>query len=213
MRNLYSVKTDVRQALEDPDGKRYTDDLLETAVRQALDEINLRLPRTLSAEISIETTSREVPLPGLTDWLYLVCVTLADGRMELEPDAGFTYFLKDGEPVLRFTGDKIPQAGETLSVVYAAANTLAGLDEVETTTLPDACESALVTGAAGQACLLRAGALAESYGSHPRETAGLLESGRLRLELFTRSLDGLKVMQAFGFPPGFALDQWDRIGR
>jgi hypothetical protein len=56
---------------------------------------------------------------------------------------------------------------------------------------------------------LRAGSLVEAYGSRPAEVAQLLETSRLWMELFSRGLDGLKVLQDFGYPPGFALDGWD----
>jgi hypothetical protein len=68
----------------------------------------------------------------------------------------------------------------------------------------------LVSGAAGEACLLRASGLAESYGTRPEEVTRLLEIGQLRLDAFDKTLSGLKVLQEFGFPPGFALDKWDQ---
>ncbi|KAF0112241.1 MAG: hypothetical protein FD147_302 [Chloroflexi bacterium] len=129
---------------------------------------------------------------------------------EMEPETQFSYSLQSGLPELHFSGLEIPQAGERITVRYAAQNTLGGLDSAEITSLPPAAESALVNGASGYACLLRAANIADVYGSRPGESARLLETGRLHLELFERTLNGLKVMQEFGFPVGFALDEWDR---
>jgi hypothetical protein len=33
------------------------------------------------------------------------------------------------------------------------------------------------------------------------------------MDRYNAMLDGLRVLQEFGFPPGFALDAWDACGR
>jgi hypothetical protein len=70
-----------------------------------------------------------------------------------------------------------------------------------------------VNGSAGYACLLRAGSVVEAFNVRPGEAASLLETGHLWLDIFERALGGLKVLQEFGYPFGFALDPWDRGGR
>ena len=117
--------------------------------------------------------------------------------------------MNGGVPTLHFFGDVIPQAGETLQVTYAAVNTIEGLDNAVSTTLPAVCEPALVNGAAACASALRAASLLEAYGSRPEESARLLETSRTGMEQFNHMLDGLKMLQEFGYPPGFALDAWD----
>lgn len=83
------------------------------------------------------------------------------------------------------------------------------LDGAAETSLPAAYESAVVNGAAGHACLLHATRLVESYGARSNESPRLIEISRLRLDGFERTLNSLKVLQEFGFPPGFALDDED----
>ena len=132
---------------------------------------------------------------------------------ELEPGAGFTYQMEDGELQLHFSGRRVPRAGEGLRISYAARYTLEGLDGAAATTLPDRCESALVTGSAGHACLLRATGLIEAYGPRSTDLTRLMEAGRAYLQQFSQALGMLKVLQEFGYPPGFALDEHDRQGR
>ena len=158
-------------------------------------------------------SGREQPLSGLTGCLFLVKLVYpvaSAGNRELEPETQFSYVMRDGVPTIHFYGYELPQAGEVLQVHYAAQNTIEGLDAALSTTLPDVCEPALVNGGAGCACALRAGSLVEAYGTRPAESAQLMENSRHWMGLFSRALDGLKVLQEFGFPPGFALDGWDR---
>jgi hypothetical protein len=213
MTTLVEVKTRVRQVLEDPEAKRFSDGMLETAIRQALERINEPLPLNATGEVVMETSGRDQPLTGLTDCLYLVCLTypVSSGNCrELEPETQFSYYLKNGVPTVHFAGDVVPQAGETIVVRYAAQNRLEGLDGAESTSLPAACESALVNGASGYACLLRAGSLVEAFNVRPVEAASLVDTGHLWLNLFEKALSGLKVLQEFGYPLGFRLDAWDR---
>lgn len=213
MSDLSALLSRVRLALDDAGGKRFSDALLTTAMRQALEQIDLRLPRTLISEVTAAASGREQPLSGLTGCLFLVKLVYpytSPGIRELEPETQFSYVMRDGIPTVHFYGDVLPQAGEVLQVHYAAQNTIEGLDGALSTTLPEMCEPALVNGAAGCACTLRAGSLVEAYGTRPAESAHLMETSRHWMDLFSRALDGLKVLQEFGFPPGFALDGWDR---
>lgn len=211
MTKLTSLAGRVRLLVNDPDKKRFSDDLLTSAIRQALEQVNLCLPRVLISEYTVTASSREQALTGLSGCLFLVRLEvpgLTPDR-ELEPDEHFSYTLTDGIPTLHFTGGFIPQAGMVLRVHYAAAHTIEGLDEAESTSLPESCEPALVNGAAGYAYALRAASLAETYGTRAEDAARLMDASRIFLDTFDRMLTGVKTFQEFGFPPGFALDAWD----
>jgi len=209
---LAEIETRILAVLQDPNGTRFSSGLLDAAVRLALDTLDQRLPRLSEIEVTIETGGREQALSGLEDCLYLVglCIVHSGQTIrELEPESEFTYRFQDGLPWLHFSGRRLPKSGEVLRVTYAASHKLDGLDGKTITTLPAAFESALVNGAAGHACLLQATRLAETYGTHPDETTRLMEISRIRLAEFGQTLSNLKVLQSFGFPPGFALDADD----
>jgi hypothetical protein len=206
------LKTRIRALLEDENARRFSDALLAAALRRALDDLELQLPNIAELEWTAVTAGRDQPLPALTGCRYIICVTLPESNAAeqvLKPEEHFTYFLKDGVPTLHFNGSYIPQAGAALMVRCASGYAIEGFEGEGATTLPAAFESALVNGTAAEACILRAGSIAERSGVHPSEVSRLLEIGHLWRETFARNLSGLKVLQDFGFPAGFALDRWD----
>lgn len=212
MTTITEIKTRISQVLEDPDGTRFGSALLDEALRLALAALDQRLPRILSSEITLSAGGRDQAVAGLSGCLYLVSLYLKhenSSMRELEAEGDFSYQFADGQLLLHFSGRRYPQSGDVLRVTYAASNQVQGLDGAAATTLPPAYESALVNGAAGHACLLRAARLAEAYGTRPDETNRLMEISRLRLEDFGRTLGALKVLQEFGFPTGFGLDEED----
>lgn len=214
MTKLDDINTQIRVLMDDSAAARFSDNLLNLALAQALEEIHQRVPRILSAEHTVTTAGRDQPLPALSGCRYLVSVTMipVDGTSRaLEPESGFTYTLNDGTPTLHFLGSAIPAAGEWLNVEYCATYTIEGYAGANATTLPFSLESALVEGSAARACILRAGSLVEGYGRRGDESARLMEIGRRWEQSFTRALNGLKTLQEFGFPPGFPLDRWDGV--
>jgi len=215
MTKLTSLAARVRLLLNDPDAVRFSDSLITSAIRQALELIDIRLPQVLTEEITAGAFSRDLQLTGVTGCLYLVklIVNSPDTSRKLEPGTHFLYQVESGIPTLHFLGNFIPQAGMVLQVHYAAAHTIEGLDGASSTSLPEICEPALVNGAAGSAYALRAASLVESYGTRAEDAGRLMETSRLFMEHFDQMLKGLKLLQEFGFPPGFALDAWDANGR
>lgn len=208
MSKFTDLETRIRAVLEDQDTLRFSDALLAAALRRALDDVDLQLPNIAELEITATTTNRDLALSSLTGCRYIIDIAIDDHL--LEPEAHFTYFLKDGVPTLHFNGSYVLQAGDILRVRYACGYTIEGFEGEESTTLPAAFESALVNGTAAEACFLRAGSLAERYGTRPTDPGRLMEIGHLWRQIFVRSLSGLKAVQDFGFPPGFALDEWDK---
>ncbi len=206
------LKTRIRALLEDENARRFSDALLAAALRRALDDLELQLPNITELEWAVAAAGRDQPLTGLAGCRYIICVTLPETNTAepvLKPEQHFTYFLKDGVPMLHFNGLYIPQAGAALKVRCASGYTIEGFEGEGATTLPAAFESALVNGTAAEACFLRAGSIAERSGVNPSEVTRLLEIGHLWRETFARNLSGLKVLQDFGFPSGFSLDRWD----
>jgi len=216
MSTLIEIKARISQVLEDPAGRRYESGLLDEAVRLALDTLDQRLPLILSSEVTASGDGRDQCVAGLSACLYLVSLRVqrsGHSSGELEPESEFSYQF-DGEQLrLHFAGRWYPQSGDGLRVTYAAGHRIQGLDGAEATTLPMTYESALVSGAAGHACLLRATHLAEAYGARPEEATRLMQISKLRLDDYGRTLGALKTLQEFGFPPGFGLDEEDVFGK
>ena len=208
MTNIVTIKARLRSLLEDNDAQRFSDELLSAALHQALEEINQRLPRILNTEVALTEDGRDQTLSTISGCRYLISLTLlqANGAArELAAGCSFTYRLQDGTPALHFLGSAIPRAGDRLHLSYASGYTIAGFEDQALTTLPEMLTMALVSGAAAHACLLRAGSLVERYGSNPKDSARMLEIGKLWRGTFERDLNGVKTLQEFGYPPGFVL--------
>jgi hypothetical protein len=212
MTTFADIQSRIARVLEDPAGTRFSAGLIEEAVRLALATLDQRLPRVLTTEVVLGQGGRDQPLTAPVNCLYLISLNLMRGTQpgrEMEPEVEFSYQFEDEGLLLHFSGRRVPKGGDRLRLTYAASHKLQGLDGAETTTLPAAYESALVNGGAGHACLLHATRLAETYGTRPNEVSRLLEISRLRLEDYALTLSNLKMIQAFGFPPGFSLDDQD----
>jgi hypothetical protein len=212
MTKLTDLENRIKVLLGDEAGTRFSATLLGEAVHLSLDALAQHLPLICSSEASMESSGRDLllTLPGC---LYLIHLGIKRGTQatrEMEPEGEFTYQFEGEQIHLHFSGSKLPKAGDALYITYAQGYSLEGLDGAVESTLPADQESLLVCGAAGQACLLRAAGLTERYGSRPEEVTRLISMGQLRLEEFNQSLNGLKVLQEFGFPPGFQLDKWDQ---
>jgi hypothetical protein len=212
MTTFTDIQSRIAQVLEDPAGTRFSVGLLQEAVRLALATLDQRLSRVLSTEVNLSQGGRDQPLAAPENCLYLISLTLMRGSQpgrEMEPEVEFSYQFEGEQLLLHFSGRRVPKSGDLLRLTYAASHKLQGLDGAEITTLPAAYENALVNGAAGHACLLHATRLAETYGTRPNEVSRLMEISRLRLEDYTLTLSNLKMIQTFGFPPGFSLDDQD----
>jgi hypothetical protein len=208
---LIEMKSRLAKLLGDESSSRFNDSLLEESLRQGLDLLDQRLPYLRSVEVTVENSGAEQVLPAWADCLYLVSVRLLNehgSRTALEAGSGFTYQFEGDSLRLHF-GGRLPRAGERLEIEYAARYSLSGLDGAATTHLPASYESALAEGAAGQACLLRGTRLIETYGTRPAEANQLLAVSQRHQEVCEKTISNLKVLQEFGFPPGFPLDDAD----
>lgn len=212
MTTIDDINERVRVVLGDTQETRFSTEMLTEAVRLALDTFNQRLPRVVVEETILTTGGRKLTLTLPEGFLYVMNVEVSHGSGAsecFEPGGGFTYQVAAGILTVNFSKKPTPAAGDTLRLTYAAGYNLAGLDGAAVSTLAGAYESALVNGAAGHACLLRATQLAETYGTRPGEPARLLQLSQQHLEAFGSTLASLKTLQEFGFPPGFALDAED----
>ena len=212
MFTLTELITRVRTLLSDPTALRFSAEVLQEGARNALQALSDRLPRELELDLNAVQSGRIQPFSGLTSPLYLMRIgyPVAGGNInQLEPEVNFSYRMEDGQPVVHFLGSPVPQTGDLIHVIYAAPHTLSGLDAAAETTLPEGALAALVNGTAGHASLLRAHALLETSGGRPGEVDSLLKVAQIRLDIFEKNLADLRIFQEFGFPQGFALDQWD----
>lgn len=214
MSDYSTIKSRALQLLGDPDGVRYDDATLQESLRQALSAYTRSCPQIRSQVLTLAADGREHSLEELaTPPLFLLEVIhpylngSTDTRRSRPP---CTLAYVDGTAWLRFPLESTPQAGEQVRVGYAAAHTLAGLDDAEITSIPASHEAMLALGAAVFAALQRVHQTAGSYGIKEAEPNRLRELASSYLERFNLALLSLRTVQSLqGFPAGFKLDEWD----
>ena len=214
MSDYSTIKSRALQLLGDPDGIRYDDATLQESLRQALSAYTRSCPQVRSQVLTLAADGHEQSLEGLASpplFLLEVIHPYLNGSTDIRhsrPPCTLAYV--DGTAWLRFPLESTPQAGEQVRVGYAAAHTLAGLDDAGTTSIPASHEGMLALGAAVFASLQRVHQTAGSYGIQEAEPNRLRELASSYLERFNLALLSLRTAQSLqGFPPGFKLDEWD----
>ncbi|PKN96279.1 MAG: hypothetical protein CVU43_21525 [Chloroflexi bacterium HGW-Chloroflexi-5] len=215
MQTIESIKIRVRQMLNDEEGARYSDLMLENAIRQAMGRLDDHLPLMRKLEHVITSEGREVTLTGLLKPLFLIQVDVlpsgSNGPIR-EVKNGYDYSLQGSTCLLDFKASYRPHEGETLRVTYAAQQLLSGLDGAVESTLPESALAAVESSAVSFAYMLRAASLSGVYGTKTGESAQLAEQSKVWKELAEAALSKLRSFQPFEYPEGFAFDQWDRPG-
>ena len=218
MSALTQLLARLRLVLEDGSTARYSADLLEQAVRLALDELSVSLPQVVSLVATFTESSNQQPLPQAVGLRVLIEVyypwTGNAGPAQGMIGCGW----QDGVARLCFARGLVAQAGEQARIVYVALHTLQGLDEATQTSLSPDLMELLVKGASAQAALLRWGVLSELYGARNEAAASLEQWGALgladfRAQVQQRSHDlpaGLPLLPQTGWEdcptaPGYGL--------
>ncbi|HCS38720.1 MAG TPA: hypothetical protein DIW44_03940 [Anaerolineaceae bacterium] len=213
MQTIESIKNRVKQILDDEEGARYSELMLENAIRQAMGRLNDNLPLIRKLEHLITTEGEEVTLTGLLNPLFIIqiCV-LPSGTTgpTREIKCGYEYSLQGSICTLEFNTSYSLKEGEILRVTYAAQQLLSGLDGSVESTVPESAAAALENSAVSYAYMLRAASLLGVYGTRAGESAQLAEQSKVWKELAETALNKLRSYQPYEFPEGFALDQWDR---
>jgi len=215
MQTIESIKIRVKQMLNDEEGARFSDLMLENAIRQAMGRLDDHLPLMRKIEHVVTSEGREVTLTGLIKPLFIVQVsvgTSGSNGPSREIKNGYEYNLQGPACLLEFNASYLPKIGETLRVTYAAQNLLSGLDDAVESTLPESAAAAVESSAVSFATMLRAASLLGVYGTKAGEAAQLAEQSKIWKELAEAALNKLRTYQPFEYPDGFALDQWDRSG-
>ncbi len=204
MKSFEDYKAFVLAMLGDQKQKRYSDDLIKTALRMALADYDRYLPRRM--EVSV-TVSRSNGNRLYLDWVPALDQTISGIRRS---GSGSTrgYF---GTAVPRFLYERIstgslitlfnqePVAkGEKLILQLSGHHTIETLSEASDTSVPDGHADMLCQGAAGYAMQIRASAVGEVFGKRVEDYNNLLQQGKLMIGRFLQTLEEIS-----GFQGGF----------
>jgi hypothetical protein len=154
MSALAAYRIAVLALLCDPSMDIFSEADVDQALRWALSEYSLRRPliRTYQFTVDVATTIHEPPSDFITR--HVTKVVWHDEDPEKAFELTFYAYQADEGWVIE-TSMKIA-AGEVLTIYYSAVHTIDDLDAAAGTTVPDADETLLQTGAAGRCAQMHA---------------------------------------------------------
>ncbi len=143
---LPELRARLRRDLRDEDAEveRWSDDTLDRHIARALDELSLAAPLEVTATLQTAGGSRDLDISALSGRVAIDAVEFPTG---LFPPSYVRYSVW-GE-TLTLLVDGAPGAGEEVRLFYSKQHTV----DATVTTLPEAFESLLATGAGGYAAI------------------------------------------------------------
>ncbi|MBI9043376.1 MAG: hypothetical protein JEZ06_02750 [Anaerolineaceae bacterium] len=194
---------------------KYSNDVLDEALRETLGEFSRYVPNMKRAEITLAAAGRQVDLSALAGLIYLIQLAYPFTTGEETPTIHESYYLyhTDGSPMIEICGDRVPASGEKLRVVYGAEHTIEDLDTATTTTLRTRDEGIVARGAAAKAAIQRSNTLAEAYGNRSTEYEKIKGWAERMHYQYLSELERLKDIEQ-GIPmvmndSRWKLDSWD----
>ncbi|MGB6895486.1 MAG: hypothetical protein WBF37_06055 [Dehalococcoidia bacterium] len=180
--NLSDMRTLVRRDLHDEDAANYrwTDEELDRHIARAVKEFSLAVPREAKATLSTTANSRDLSLATLTDRVIVEAVEYPLGKYP----PSYVAFSVWGD-TLTLLVDSPPLAATDVDVYYGRLQTL----DATTSTIPEALEDVVATGAAAYAALEWASFATNRVNVGGDETwRDYLVWGQERLAAFARAL-------------------------
>ncbi len=144
--DLPTMRTRVRRDLRDEDSanERWSDAELERHIERAVQELSLASPRESSVTLQTQAGSRELDVSTVTERVTIDAVEYPAG--EYPPSYAQHSLWGD---TLTLLVERLPGAGEDVVLNYSRLHTL----DTTSSTLPEALEEVVATGAAAYAAL------------------------------------------------------------
>src|SRR5262245_39769675 len=213
---IHNLRARLRDDLIDRNNEIWTTDVLDEAIRKALDEYNTINPRKVIGAVTLGATGREVSISALTGLISVSRVWLPYTASSPEHPPNWRHFEHwFEEQKLYFPDGDEPQSGEVLRLFYLAQQSLAYLDGATSTTFPATDETLLLTGCAGYAATSRAVDLIEQVTRDRLTTQQVRAWGLGKLQEFRAALKTVQRQAALRSSPFVAaakLDRWDKEG-
>jgi hypothetical protein len=144
--NLSDMRTLVRRDLHDQDAANYrwTDEELDRHIARAVKELSLAVPLEAKATLNTTANSRDLSLATLSDRVVIEAVEYPLGKYP----PSYVAFSVWGD-ILTLLVDSPPLSATDVDVYYGRLHTL----DATTSTIPEALEDVVATGAAAYAAL------------------------------------------------------------
>ena len=218
MSDLATLRGRVETKIWDETNAVWSDDVIDEAIWEALDEYSRVLPLAAEEVLTLTAAGRTIDVSTLSGLLSVTRVYWPyDSTEEIWPPnqvKGFRLDWVAGDPYLVLTAydGTAPQAGDEVKVWYTCKQTIEDLDLATETTVPAAHESLLVMGAAGHAVqgrsldLLRISEVdADVVTKYEKWAEGRLSEFRASLE----QLRGAAARGGESWGSGWSMDKWE----
>lgn len=218
MSDLATLRGRVEVKIWDETNDVWSDDVIDAAIWEALDEYSQALPLAAEEVLTLAASGRTIDVSSLTGLLSVMRVYWPyDSSEEIWPPnlvRGFRLDWVAGDPYLVLTAydGSEPQTGDEVKVWYTSRQTIEDLDSATETTVPAVHESLLVMGAAGHAVqgrsldLLRISEVdADLVSKYEKWAEGRLSEFRASLELLKNA--AARGGESWG--TGWGLDKWE----
>jgi len=183
MSTLAQMRTKILAKLNDPDGDRFSEAQIDSALQDALTEYNHLRPYALTGDI-LSNGDRDIPCTAVTDTILLIFKAVLDDGSDEGDNLAF-YATQQADSWYIHVNKDI-ESGKTITLHYTRPHTIEDLDSATETTVWD--EDALALGASGFALTARATSTTESINLNPQVADNLLKIGEKNLALFRNQL-------------------------
>ena len=171
--------------LGDAGGRRYTDTVLDMAIREALGVYRRYYPNKADVKQRVfEVRGPEVLLRWFPDPGTEILSVRNDAGKFL---AYAEYRTGDMLYLNMYAEQDLPAAGDMLTLQLNLPHSIKGLDHQTVTTVPDGHALALTNGAAGYAMRIRARSVTEVFGKRPEDREALMnQAEQMITDFFVR---------------------------
>ena len=176
---LTDYQQDLKVLLGDASGRRYSTDILNMGLREALRIYSQYQPYVLvyTAEVECyEGDLAKISFDQLSDPLPMDMIVLTVQRNAGNYDFLRHAYYRDQETLtiyLQFSETVRPAVGDSLKIRVGLTHKIKGLDSETTTTVPDSMALVLENGAAAAAIRIRQRSVTEVFGKRPEDTEHL----------------------------------------
>ena len=196
---LAQFRTKVLQLLDDASLTRYTNALVDEALKSALEQYSLFFPLVKSYSYDATGQYRETLdtdfIATAIKAIELWPVTIGEGVPTIVEQIPFYAYMLDEQWVFE-TKSRLITLGRSLYIIYETIHTIDTLDTGSTaTTVPDADVQLIAIGAAGHASLMRANSQIEANNLNTDEAQFLLSTSSAWLSEFNARLAGDSLLE------------------
>ena len=187
MKTISDYRAETLILLGDAAGRRYSEAQLDTAIRQALDQLRKYVPRK---DTETKVVASVDGTEAVLDWCpssVTEILTIRNAGGDVLDAADYRTGLKT---YLQFYNTRpVPAAGDTLSLELGLPHKIKNLDSATETSVPEDLFLTVCLGAAGYALQIRARSVTEVFGKRPEDTDKLIREGCHLETQFIAALD------------------------